>query len=619
MSDDLLPHYDAELNFIRRMAAEFAEAHPASAGRLRLSADAIDDPHVARLIESFAFLTARIRKKLDDEFPELTDALLGTLYPHYLAPIPSMAVVQFACQPDLAGACVVKPGTELLSEPVDGERCHFRTGYPVTLWPIALDLANLAGRPLTAPANPSAAGAASCLRLSLRCLAPGMTFEQLGIDTLRFFLRGQPQQIHGLYELIHNNSISVALADRSNDDRPVILPASAIRPVGFERQEGLLPYPARSFLGYRLLTEFFAFPEKFLFFDIEGLTAKTLVAAGEKLEIFLYFNRAVPELGQIKAENFALGCTPVVNLFKQKAEPIRLNHMQSEYRVVPDARRPTATEVYSIDAVAASSPEGEQVNYSPFYSLRHAARGGGDERFWHASRRLGASRDPELEWRRGEARRSGNGTEMLLSLVDLQFDPDTPADWVASVETTCLNRNLPEQLPYGGGHPQFELVEGVPGVAQIACLTAPTATLRPEMREGARWRLISHLTLNHLSLLDDEEGAEPLREILRLYDFRNSPETRAIIDSILSVRAERGVARAPGREMGAFCRGLDVTIEFDGDRFSTSGGFLLASVLDRFLGLYGSINSFSRLTARMKGRSGVSRRWPPRAGELVLL
>jgi type VI secretion system protein ImpG len=618
MTDDLLPHYDAELTFIRRMAAEFADAHPKIAGRLRLSADAVDDPHVARLIESFAFLTARIRHKLEDEFPELTDALLGTLYPHYLAPIPSMAILQLACQPDLGKPCIVPVGAELQSEPVDGERCRFRTTYPVTLWPILLETASLAGRPIAAPPNPRAAGAAACLRLSLKCCAPGMTFDKLGIDRLRFFLRGQPQLVFPLYELLLNNTVSVALADSPVDPAPIILPARAVRPVGFEADEGLLPYPARSFIGYRLLTEFFAFPEKFLFFDVEGLEAKTLAAAGEKLEIFLYLDRSPGELAAVMAENFALGCTPIVNLFRQRAEPIRLTHAQTEYRVVPDARRPATTEIYSIDGVSAVAPSGETAVYAPFFSVRHAGAGG-DRLFWHATRRRAAARDADVEWRRGDARRAGEGTDLHLTLVDLDFDPQAPANWVASIDTTCFNRNLPASLPYGGGHPRFEFIDGVVGIGDVACLTAPTATLRPSLGPGNRWRLISHLTLNHLSLLDTEEGAEPLREILRLYDFRNSSETRASIDSVLSVRSARGAARAPGRDMGAFCRGLDVTIEFDGERFSTSGLFLLASVLDRFLALYCSVNSFSRLTARVKGRSGVLRTWPPRAGDRVLL
>jgi type VI secretion system protein ImpG len=605
MVDELLPHYNRELTYIRRLAAEFAETHPKIAGRLRLSADAVEDPHVARLIEGFAFLTARVRQKLDDEFPELTDALLGVLYPHYTAPVPSMAIAQFQCAPDLAGPVEVPRGVLLDTEPVAGEPCRYRTCYPTTVWPIVLEAAALTGRPIVAPPNPKAPGAVASLRLTLRCTMPEMTFTQLGIDRLRFFLRGQPQQVFPLYELLFNNVVSVVLADGPNDPNPVILPAGAIEPVGFGAEEGMLPYPARSFIGYRLLTEYFAFPEKFLFFDLAGLSAKGLVAAGNKLEVFFYFNRTVSDLERsLGEENFALGCTAVVNLFQQRAEPIQLSHRFHEYRVVPDARRPGATEVYSVDRVMATSSHGEMVEYRPFYSVRH----GGEEAsrvFWHAARRRAGERDP--------------GTEVFVSLVDLDFDPRLPADWTLSAETTCLNRDLPSRLPYGGGRPTLEAVEGAPGVTRIVCMTPPTPTLRPDFGPGGRWRLVSHLTLNHLSLLDSADGAEALREILRLYDFRDSSETRAVIDSILSISGRRGVARAPARDMGAFCRGIDVAVEFDDQRFSGSGLFLLACILERFLGLYCSVNSFSRLTAKVKGRTGVLRTWPPRAGDRVLL
>jgi type VI secretion system protein ImpG len=402
--------------------------------------------------------------------------------------------------------------------------------------------------------------------------------------------------------LLINNTISIVLADSPNDPNPVVIPPGSISPVGFERDEGVLPYPAQSFIGYRLLTEYFSFPAKFLFFDIAGLSAKTLVAAGNKLEIFCYFNRSFAEIERsISAENFALFCTPMVNLFHQRAEPIQLHHGVAEYRIEPDARRRGATEIYSVDRVVATSPAGESLEYRPFYALQHGSSD--TRRYWHAARRTSSV--------------GGPGSDVFLSLVDTDFAPDAPANWTLSVETTCSNGDLPSRLPFGGGNPRLALVDGNSAVASVACITAPTPTVR--MRNGGRWKLISHLTLNHLSLVDHADGAEPLREILRLYDFRDSPETRAVIDGVLSVQSRSGMARAPSRDTPAFCRGIDVAIEFDEQRFTSSGLFLLASVLERFLSLYCSINSFARLTATVRGRAGVLRRWPARAGDQVLL
>ena len=606
MVDALLPYYNRELSFIRKQAAEFAEAHPKIAGRLRLTGDAIEDPHVSRLIEAFAFLSARIRHKLEDDFPELTDALLGVLYPHYLAPVPSMAIVQMSCQRDLDGSYTLPAGVELESAPLKGETCRFRTCYPVTLWPIGLEAASLTGRPLVAPPNPRAGGAVASLRLTLTCLDPEKTFADLSPESLRFFLRGQPQEVFPLYELLFNNAVSVAYADSATDPNPVILGPDAIRPVGFEPDEGVFPYDPRSFIGYRLLTEYFTFPEKFLFFDLTKLDRKVLVEAGNKLEVFIYLNRTSGDLERsISAASFAVGCTPIVNLFRQRAEPIQLTQTVSDYRVVPDARRQMSTEIYSIDSVVATSPDGTDTPFLPFFSVKHSADQRSQRVFWHATRRTASVLDP--------------GTEMMLSLVDLDFNPSSPADWVVSVQTTCLNRDLPSRLPYGSGQPHLSLIEGASAVAGIACLTPPTPTLRPAMGKRGYWRLLSHLALNQLSLTNVAEGAEPLREILKLYDLRDSPETRAVIDSVLSVTNRRIAARVQSEGMAAVCRGMEVGIEFDGQRFSGSGLFLLASVLERFLALYCSVNSFTRLVATVKDRQGVLRAWQPRAGNRVLL
>jgi type VI secretion system protein ImpG len=604
--DDLLPYYNRELGYIRRLAGEFADAHPKIAGRLRLTRDAVEDPHVARLIEAFAFLTARVRRKLDDDFPELTQALLNVLYPHYLAPIPSMAIAQMSCPPDLSESVQVPAGVGIETEPVGGETCRFRTTYPVSLWPIAVDAASLRGRPIVAPAVPQAARAVAVLRLTLRCLAEDMAFVKLGPDRLRFFLRGQPQQILPLYELLFNNAVAVALADSAADPNPIILRPECIQPVGFERGDGMLPYPARSFVGYRLLTEYFTFSEKFLFFDLVQLSTKTLLDAKNKLDIFIYLNRSSTDLERsVNGDMFALGCTPIVNLFRQRAEPIPLTRSVSEYRIVPDARRPGTTEVYAVDSVVATAPDGTETPFVPFYSVKHAAAARGQRTFWHPVRQATGGHDP--------------GTDVFLSIVDLDFNPAALSDLVLSVETTCLNRDLPSRLPYGGGHPHIQFVEAIAGVAGMQCITAPTPTIRPPLGNRALWRLVSHLSLNHLSIAQDGESVEALREILKLYDFRDSSETRAAVDSILEVRSRRGTARAPHSDMGAFCRGVDVELLFDEQRFAANGLFLLAAVLERFIALYSSINSFTRLAVKLQGRPGVLRRWPPRAGDLQLL
>ena len=616
MTDELLPYYQRELAYVRKLGAEFAQQHPKIAGRLRMRAEETQDPHVERMIEAFAYLTSRIRYKLDDDYPEIAHSLLEVLYPHYLAPIPSMAVVRFEldrAQAELTSGVPIAKGSTVEAAAPGGEVCRFRTCYPTRLWPFDVVSADLAGPPFPGPKTAFSAKARSVLRLTLRGYSADVPFGQMEIDNFRFFLQGQPQHVYPLYELVLNNVLGIAVSspDASEEHPPAILSRGNIRPVGFAADEGMLPYPSRSFLGYRLLTEYFAFPQKFLFFDLfwDQVTAGQRAELGNTVEFFFYFDRSVPEIEHgVSRETFVTGCTPIVNLFPQRAEPIRLTHSESEYRVVPDSRRPLATEVYSINRVVATSPRNKTVEYRPFFSFKHAAQASEQTTFWHPVRR---PRSPHRTV-------ADPGTEVHLSFVDLAFDPSVEDGWIVDVETTCLNRDLPERLPFGGGEPRMQLTGGEP-VSLVECLTAPTRTYRPALRHGVVWRLISHLSTNHLSLCDYEDGADGLREILRLYDFADSEETRAMIDGIRSVTTRRVVGRSGGGVAGGLCRGLEVTVDFDEDRFIGSGVYLFASVLERFLGLYCSINSFTRMIAKTAKREGVLGKWPPRAGEQVLL
>ena len=605
MSDALLPYYERELDAIKRLAAEFADAHPKIAGRLRLSADAVDDPHVARLLEGVAFLAARVHHRLDDEFPELTDALLGLLYPHYLAPVPSCMVVQLDCQPDLTTPARLPAGTAVDTEPVRGETLRYRTTAPITLWDVEVENVRLSGQPLVAPANPSAPGAAAVLRITLKCASPEATFTKLAVDRLRFFLRGPTNQTLALYELLGAHTVSVAYADSAVDPAPVIVPASAIAPVGFSPEEALLPWSARGFSGFRLLTEYFAFPDKFLFFDFTRIDAKTLVSAGNRLEVFVYLDRSLPELERtIGQQSMALGCTPLINLFPQRCEPVALSHTESEYRIMPDARRPRAAEIWSVERVRETQPDGSFRPWRPFHRLTEGDPDPGvPGGLYHLARRAAAPGLP--------------GTDLFLAPHDPAFDPERPAEAVLSIDALCLNRDMPTDLPFGGGRPRLRLVEGAAAVAALNAVSPATPTLRPPLREAGFWRLVSHLSLGHLSVTGGPQGAAALKEVLRLYDLRDTAESRAAIEALSGITAGPGTARAPGRA-GAFCRGLDVTLEFDSRTWQAGGLYLLAAVLERFLSMHGTVNSFTRTRVTLRGRPGTAAAWPARSGTRVL-
>jgi type VI secretion system protein ImpG len=611
MPDDLFSYYNRELSYIRRHAARFAELHPKVAARLRLGPDGSEDPHVERLLQGFAYLTGRIRHKLDDEFPEITQALLGVLYPHYLAPIPSCSIVQLDLgegQNELAAGVIAPRGQRLETDPIQGEPCRFQTAYPVALLPIDVRLAALTSAPFTAPPTPRAHTAQAVLRIVLGCRSPRLRFKDLNLKRLRFYLRGQTQHSLKLYEMLFNHAVEAAFANRPDDKGAVALGLDALKPVGFERDESLFPYPPQSFIGYRLLTEFFVFPQKFLFVDVD-VPAAALARSENQLELFVYLNRTAQDLEpNISADSFKLGCTPMVNLYPQTAEPIRLTHQSFDYRVTPDLRRPLSHEVYSFDRVIATAPDGREVEYAPFFSVKHA-RPGSEGPFWHSSRRLAADALPA-----GEPA-IDRGTEVYLSLVDGSFNPMAPADWTIHVETTCTNRDLAARLPFGGGQPKLQFAEGGGPVTRITCLTAPTQTIRSHLREEGLWRLVSHLSLNHLSLTDGTDGADALREILMLYDFTESAVNRNQIDGVREVSAKRVL----GRIHGAVCRGVEVEVKFDEGRFLGNGLYLFASVLERFLTLYASVNTFTRMVATLSRREGVYKRFPARAGEKIVL
>jgi len=310
----------------------------------------------------------------------------------------------------------------------------------------------------------------------------------------------------------------------------------------------------------------------------------------------------------VAAETFVLGATPIVNLFRHPAEPFPLTQHSHEYPIQPDRRRVEAYEVYAIDTVTVSE-KGRQVRLRPFFAANHSDDRDVPGPFWQPVRRHAAGSKP--------------GTEVWLSFVDLDFEPNSRAGWTVSVETTCLNRDLPASLPFGGGRPGLELSEGAAEVARLDCLTQPTPTRRMPQRDGARWRLLSHLSLNHLSLLDSGSdpaaGAEALRELLRLYDVRESEATRRSIDAVRRIGHRRGLARVALAGLGAFAHGLDIEIEFDRTGFPGRSPFLLAAVLERFLGTYAAINAFTRLTARVSGQEAGLRTWPARAGDRILV
>ncbi len=591
MKDKLLDYYNRELNFLREMGSEFARQHPKLAGRLRLDADAIEDPHVSRFVEASALLAARTRLKIDDEFPDICQAILQTLYPHYLNPVPPATIVQLSVSDktaELAQGTLIPRGSRIESEPIEGEPCRFRTCYDLRLWPLAVSEVQYLVPPLPFAQSPWNRDVQAAIRVRLSALSPKVDLTKLEVKDLQFFLGGSAACSNALVEALFGHVLGLALTD--GHKRLQWLTFDRLEPIGYSDEESLLPANARSLTAYRVLAEFFAMNDKFRFVRASFGEHWQPTVGPQQAELIIFLDRYHPELGrELDVDALRAQCTPAVNLFFKRAEPIRMTDNVVEYRVIPNARGPAAAEIYSIDRVTAVSAGGQEREFIPFFEPRHPASSE-PQRYWY-SKRVQAI---------GKVSDDDRGSEVYLSVVDLHGQSAASDGWVLDVEATCLNRDRVARLPYGGGQPKLTLVEGG-ATASVQCVTPPTPTLRNYDRDDLHWRLISHLSLNHLVLTNDAAGAEALREVLRLYNAADSAESRKVIDSVLQVAYRRGTARVPGGPAPGFCRGVEVEIVLDAQRLGGTGAYLFASVLERFMGLFATLNSFTRTTVRVQG------------------
>jgi type VI secretion system protein ImpG len=604
MIDDLIGYYQRELAFLRDAAGAFAEQHPKIASRLRLTRESAEDPHIGRLIESAAFMNARLRHKLDDDFPELSDTLLLTLFPSLIQPIPSFFVARFRPEAELAKATHIPRGTMIVTEPVNGEPLRYRTAWDVTLLPLRIDSAALGGVPLDAPAL-GLAQARGVLRLSLQLTGSEASFATLGLDRLRLYLRSDPRRAQILLEQLGVNLLGIGVGSGPEDMQAVLLPPEALSMMGMAPDELLLPQGEASSPAYAVVQEHFAYPQKHLFVEVSGLSSRTLSLEGDRLELFFYLDKPSPELERIvRAEDFELFAAPALNLFALEAEPIQLDQSKLEYRIVPDARREDALEVHSVNGVMLQSGSGERIAAPALHSVdRGTGRLG---RFFH-----------------GLARRSsfgpGGGDDLFVSIADLDGALLADESTIVQCSILAMNRDLPLRLPFGGGQPALTLDGIVPGLAEVTAITKPTPTRRPPRRRAAVWKLIGQLSLNHLGLTGGARGAQVLREMLALYDVSDTPESANLRDRVIGVTAAASVGRIRVGGHTAMVAGTDLTVEIDDERLSGSGAFLLTMVLERFLATACALNSFTRLRTRLRRETGPWKSWPARVGDRELL
>ncbi|MFN6160811.1 MAG: type VI secretion system baseplate subunit TssF [Planctomycetota bacterium] len=606
--------FENELKFVREEVQEFGGNFEKVAARLRLSSQSTDlteDPHVSRLIDSFALLMARLRLKLEDEFPEICQAMLSVLYPHYLAPVPSAAIIQFqtnSISAELAAGVKLPRGTEVETEEKRGLECRYRTCFATHVPPFHVSKSEYLRPPFGFPVEISWSGQAeAAIRIHLEGASEKLDWDKVPKAPIRFYLGESDPCANRLFESICRDGLGVGWYS-SKAKTGQFDTKEVIRPVGLDKDQSLLEPDPRIQASYRILWEFFVLKEKFRFIEIDPAKVWTNVA-GPNLQLVIFLKRHDPNLQKLMSPNaIQLGCAPAVNLFHHDAEPIQVSANQVEYRVIPSHRNPQGMEVHSIRKVNATRAGGQQkVPFLPFHEPTHRMRTSDRDRYWHASRRQ----------RIEGSERMDRGTEVYLNIVDLHSNPIPEDDWTLHVETLCCNRDIVNDIG-----PKTKLYyHGGPLTARF--LSAPTPTLRPVQRDDWVWKLISHLSLNHLSLASDSKG-KLLKEILDLYNFQDRDDIRKAIDSIQKVQYERSTARwvdpsvDPGRGPG-ICRGLSITIEIDEEPIEGIGIYLFSWVLDHFFSTFATINSFTRLKVLARGTNQVIYQGPARSGSKMLV
>lgn len=607
MDPRLLRYYNQELQHLRDMGAEFAKQFPKIAARLRMDGIEVGDPYIERLLEGFAFLAARIQLKLDAEFPRFTERLLEIVYPNYLAPTPSMMVAQV--QPALGDASLatgprVPRGSELRSGPIRGTHteCRFRTAHDLALWPLEITavsyFTHAANLPLAR--QPELRRYAGGLRIRLRATA-GLDLGRISLQDLRLFCSGSDEVAYKLHELVCGNTLGAVVLPTDGAAPEQVL-AEPVRAVGFEDEQALLPVTLTGFGGYRLLQEYFAFPQRFLFFDLVGLGPTLRAVGGTEAEIVLLFGRGDPNLQQaVDRQSLALHCVPAINLFEQRCDRIPVTPGTHDFHVVVDRARPMDFEVIDLVEVSGyGQGQASEKRFMPLYAAFHTEELGHDAYY-------ATQREPRLlaeKQRREGTRSSYVGSEVFLTIVDAAEAPYAGSLQQLGVKALCSNRDLPLAMAASEGGLRLDLTAPVD---QVRVVKGPSRPLTATREGRLAWRFINQLSLNHLSLLDTdaEHGAAALRELLRLYTQEGDHAQLRLIEGLRSIRAEPVVRRLPLGGPIAFGRGVRIDVEVDDLAFQGASPFLFGCVLERYFARHVSMNGFTETRLRSPARGEI--------------
>jgi type VI secretion system protein ImpG len=585
-------YYQDELSYLRELGQEFAAAYPAVAPML---AESGGDPDVERLLEGVAFLSGKLRQKIDDELPEVIHSIAAMLFPHYVRQVPATSVVEFTPLPNVVREKVlVSRGAEVGSVPVDDTSCRFRTTQDVELLPLSVENVRV----------DTGAQLAQTLRIELK-VTGGAALSALELDKVRFYLHGERRLQDDLRLWIgaHLDAMSIAAVDAKGNDSVVMTrPASVVKMVGFEEDEALIPYPATVYPGYRLLQEYFTLPQKFGFFDVTGLNQLPVDRLGDRFAILLQFRDSMPSGTRVAKENLRLFCTPVVNLFGHTADPIKPDITKYEYLARPAGGTPDAFEIYSIDKVTGIARRTSQrVDIPNFFSFQHE---------------LGTDQSQQQVFFQTHVRPAtiGEGIDLYLSFGTPRDAGTIPEFDVISVDSTCTNRTLAAQLKVG----DINVATATsPAVATFKNLIGVTQPLPPPVGRELQWRVLAHMAMSYRSITE----LEVMRSTVDIYNFQAMHDRQAARANQLRLGAIKDVKVRPTDRLyrGAPVRGVRAEIELDENGFAGEGEmYLFASVLDQMFASYVSLNSFSQL--RVRGtNTNVVYTWEPKSGNMTMI
>ncbi|WP_318256322.1 type VI secretion system baseplate subunit TssF [Rodentibacter caecimuris] len=550
----------AELDFLKKDGQSFSRVYPHLS---RFLSNDIIDPEAERIIESFAFLTARLKEKVQDNLPEITQSMIQLLWPNYLRPLPSCAILNFfPKERAITTRHIVPKGTFVSSKLVDGTACQFQTTMDVAIYPLVLN-----------SVISSSGAESSILEFNLENMTDS-DFTSLACDELSFYLSGSDYSALTCYQWIFNYLTRIYV---ESEEKVITLPLDCICPVGFDSNESLIPYPDNAFEGYRLIQEFFFFPKKFYFFKLKALHLYLKSINTKKFRLIFEFNRHLPKDLKLTKSDFSLYCVPIINLFEHDAIPIVFDGKKDLYPVIPSGFNRKHFEIFNVKSVSGSrvvqeSNTSKIYHYPQFESFSHSICS--DNRGYYKS----IIKENIEE----------NGYEHYISFVSESNKPLESTREIISIDLNCTNHNLPELLGIGD---ICIPSQNTPSYIEFKNITLPIKTVRPILDERLHWKLISNLSLNYLSLTN----LEMLKDILLTYDFssihdlqaaRRTEKRLAGIQSIYTEKADRIVK-------GIVYRGQKSTLKIDSYHFLCEGElFLFSAILAEFFRLYGTINSF---------------------------